>query len=64
MSLIESTSNGSVFWVFYDYKALYLIISVLLPRLFSYIYIFSPILKIPTRIFLMPVRVTHFTHSL
>ena len=42
MSLIISTSNGSVFWVFYDYKALYLIISALLPRLFCfYISFFS-----------------------
>ena len=40
--LIISTSNGSVFWVFYDYKALYLSIYVLLPRLFCfYIYFFS-----------------------
>ena len=28
MSLIISTSNGSVFWVYYDYQALYLISSV------------------------------------
>ena len=47
MSLIISTSNGSVFWVFYDYLALYLIISVLLPRLFCFYIFFSAILKIP-----------------
>ena len=65
MSSIISTSNGSVVWVFYDYLALYLIISVFLPRLFCfYIYIFSAFLKIPKRVFLMPVQVTHFTHSL
>ena len=48
MSLIISTSNGSVFWVFYDCQALYVIISVLLPRLFFfYIYIYSAIHKNP-----------------
>ena len=63
MSLLISTSIGSVFWVFYDYEALYLIISVLLPRLFCfYIYcIFSAILKIPMRVFLMPVRGAGYT---
>ena len=40
MSLIISTSNGSVFWVFYDYCASYLIISVLLQSLFLLLYIF------------------------
>ena len=37
---------------------------MLLPRFFASVYIFSAILKIPTRVFLMPVRVTHFTHSI
>ena len=61
MSLIISTSNGSVFWVLYDYYALYLIISVLLPRLFCfYIYFFQAILKISTRVFL----VTHYSLSI
>ena len=40
MSLIISTSNGSVFGVFYDYQALYLIISVLFRVGFASIYIF------------------------
>ena len=56
--------NGSVFWVFYDYSALYLIFSVRLPRLFCFYIYFLAILKIQTWVFLMPVRVTHFTHSL
>ena len=60
MSLIISTSNGSVFWVFYDYLALYLIISVLLPRMFCFYIYFSAILKIPTRVFL----VTHYSLSI
>ena len=61
VSLIISTSNRSVFCVFYDCKALYLIISVLLPRLVCFYIFFSAILKIPTQVFLMPVRGAGYT---
>ena len=62
MSLIIRTPNGSVFRVVYDYKALYLFISVLLPRLVCFYIFFPAILKIPTRVFLMPV--THYSLSI
>ena len=65
MSLIISTSNGSVFL---DILKLLSLISNYFCAFTAFVLLlyifFSAILKIPTRVFLMLVRVTDFTHSL